>query len=117
MIKNEIAIPQGISRSMLDTFIAYGEIQEGGRSLLTEVTVEIGRFKAVIRPNESQHRGRPHCLIEINETSATFDIVTGNRLAGSLKRWDRTAEKVVKEHSDELIKVWNRTRPDDQKLH
>jgi len=117
MNDEEVTIPKELSRSMLDRFTAYGEIQEDGRSLLAEVTVEIGRFKAVIRPNESQHRGRPHCLIELNETSATFDIVTGDRLAGSLKRWDRTAEKVVKEHSDELMTVWNRTRPDDQKLH
>ena len=117
MNEDQIAIPKELSRSMLDSFIAYGEIQEDGRSLLTEVSVEIGRFKAVIRPNESQHRGRPHCLIEVNETSAVFDIVTGDRLAGTLKRWDRTAEKVVKKHSDELTEVWNRTRPDDQKLH
>ena len=117
MNEDEITIPKELSRSMLDSFTSYGKIQEDGRSLLTEVTVEIGRFKAVIRPNESQHRGRPHCLIEVNEASATFDIMTGDRLAGSLKRWDRTAEKVVKKHSDELMKVWERTRPDDQKLH
>jgi hypothetical protein len=108
--------PDELVRRMYDEFTMFGEIQENGMSLLKEVTVSLDGFRVTIRPNESQHRGRPHCLIAMGEFSATFDIVTGALLAGSLKSWTRTAEKVVKRNSVDLLKVWNDTRPDDQKI-
>lgn len=98
-------------------FATYGPIDEQGRSFLIEVTVELRGFKAVIRPNESQHRGRPHCLIAVDEKSATFDIKTGKRLAGDLGRWNSTAQKVISEESERLMKAWDETRPDDQTLN
>ena len=113
---DEVAVADDLRQRMYDDFRSFGEILPDGRSFLTEVTVTIDNFRALIRPNESQHRGRPHCLIAMGEDSATFDIVTGERLAGSLKSWNRTAEKVVKTHSAELLETWNQTRPDDQKL-
>jgi hypothetical protein len=109
-------VPRDLLERMYGSFVQTGEILENGLSFLKEVSVPIDGFKAVIRPNESQHRGRPHCLIAMGEDSATFDILTGERLAGTLKSWNRTAEKVVKQNSAELLIVWNDTRPDDQKL-
>ena len=109
------ASPELLERVYI-TFTQLGEIQENGLSFLKEVTVALPQFKVVIRPNESQHRGRPHCLIAMGEKSAVFDIVTGELMAGTLKSWNRTAEKAVKLHSPELLEVWNDTRPDDQKL-
>ena len=55
-------------------------------------------------------------MIEANDNSATFDINTGELIAGDLKKLNRTAERVVAEHSEPLLKLWNDTRPDDQKL-
>lgn len=102
--------------SIRDEIVALGEIDEQGRSFLIEVALCLDGFRVVLRPNEGQHRGRPHCLVEANDNSATFDIVTGERLAGDLKKLNRTVEKVIKDHSAELLGRWDETRPDDQKL-
>lgn len=114
---DEIVIDGELLQKIIDRFRSYGPIMENGLSLLTEVKVDLGRFKAIIRPNESKHRGRPHCLIECDEKSASIDIQSGERLAGDLGRWNRTAEKVVLEFSNALLCVWNDTRPDDQKFN
>lgn len=112
----ELEVPFGLRTEIYEDFQKLGEIQADGRSFLKEVTVNIERFRVVIRTNESQHRGRPHCLIQMGEDSGTFDIVTGKLLAGDLKSWTRTAEKVVASHSSQLLDLWTATRPDDQKL-
>jgi hypothetical protein len=116
MMNKDVEIADDLRERMYEDFRSLGEILPDGRSFLKEVTVTIDDFNAIIRPNESQHRGRPHCLIAMGEDSATFDILTGELLAGTLKSWNRTAEKIVKKHSAELLKTWNETRPDDQKL-
>lgn len=113
---DEVRVADDLRQRMYEDFRSFGEILPNGQSFLKEVTVTIDNFSAVIRPNESQHRGRPHCLIAMGEDSATFDIVTGELLAGTLKSWNRTAEKIVKKHSAELLETWDEMRPDDQKL-
>jgi hypothetical protein len=112
----EVQGPDVLAKLIYSDFQSYGQIQEDGLSYLTEVTVSLNNFRVVLRPNEGQHRGRPHCLIEMGEDSATFDIMTGELLAGTLKSWNRTAEKTILRHSAKLKEVWDQTRPDDQKL-
>lgn len=114
---DEIVIDGELLHKITDRFRSYGPIMENGLSLLFEVKFDLGKFKAIIRPNESKHRGRPHCLIEHDEKSASFDIQSGERLAGDLGQWNRTAEKVVLEFSNDLLSLWNDTRPDDQRLN
>lgn len=97
-------------------FVAYGENQDDGRSFLEEVANSLDGLRMIFRPNESQHRGRPHCLVEVSGKSATFDIITGERLAGDIRPLNRTAKRVIEENSEVLVKKWNDTRPDDQKL-
>ncbi len=116
-MERDINVPSELLERIYNSFVSIGEIQENGLALLKEVSVSIGDFKAIIRTNESQHRGRPHCLIAMGESSAVFDIHTGALMAGTLKSWNRTAEKVVKENAALLLDVWNETRPDDQKLN
>jgi hypothetical protein len=89
----DVQMPDEFIARIYATFSQLGEIQENGLSYLKEVTVSLPEFRVIIRTNESQHRGRPHCLIAMGENSATFDIQTGQRLAGNLKSWNRTAEK------------------------
>lgn len=115
-MSDDIEAPEQLRNLIYQTFSQIGEIQENGLSYLKEVTVSLPEFEVIIRTNESQHRGRPHCLIAMGENSPTFDIETGQLLAGTLKSWNRTAEKDVKRHSGTLLQVWNDTRPDDQKL-
>jgi hypothetical protein len=68
-MNNEIEVPPDLREKMYQDFRSYGEILPDGRSFLKEVTVEIDRFDVVFWPNESQHRGRPHCLIKMGEDS------------------------------------------------
>jgi hypothetical protein len=102
--------------SMESEIIALGELDDQGRSFLIEIAIRLDGFRVILRPNEGKHRGRPHCLVEANDNSATFDIVTGERLAGDLKKLNRTVEKVVRNHSDRLLERWDESRPDDQRL-
>jgi hypothetical protein len=116
-MEDELIADDELAKKVVDAFRAYGPILENGLSFLAEVAIRMEGFRIVFRPNESQHRGRPHCLIEMRPKSATFDIKSGELLAGDISPWNRTAEKVVSENTAELMKLWNKTRPDDQKLN
>lgn len=117
MSDDEIQIPSDLRDMMLSAIREYGQIQEDGRSLLNEKQYpEIEDFKVSIFPNENKHPGRPHCQVRIAGMTATFDIQTGERLAGDVKKWERSVQKVLLDHKDGLKKLWYDTRPDDQKL-
>lgn len=96
---------------------AYGQIQENGLSFLTEKTYpEIDQFKVEIFPNEGQHRGRPHCKITTDKGSVTVDLHTFAIIAGTAGPWNHTICKVVKDHQTGLLVLWDKMRPDDQRL-
>ena len=102
---------------MLDTIRAIGRILEDGNSLLIEKRyLGIDDFKVFVYPNESKHRGRPHCEVKIDGKTATFDIETGDPLGENVGRWERTVRKVLLQHQEGLREFWHDTRPDDQKL-
>lgn len=75
-----------------------------------------GKLRIEIWPNESQHRGRPHCRVSKPPKSASFTIPEGELLVGDLRPDEREASKLVQAHSQELLWLWHRMRPDDQKL-
>jgi len=110
-------VPAELDKALRRTFATLGEIMEDGRSFLIErLFDQIKDFRCEIFPNESQHRGRPHCKMTADEKSAVFDIRTGEKLVGDLGRWERTASKAVQLHSAALLDFWIDLRPDDQKL-
>lgn len=67
--------------------------------------------------NESQHRGRPHVAVVLQDgkVSVSLDdppvLLTPHGYRG-----EASALKVVKKHLPALRKLWDDTRPDDQKL-
>lgn len=75
-----------------------------------------GKLRIEIWPNESQHRGRPHCRVSNRSKAASFTIPDGDLLVGDLHPDDREAMKIVRKHGDQLLCLWHRMRPDDQKL-
>lgn len=75
-----------------------------------------GKFRCDIWPNESQHRGRPHCRVSHGERSATFSIPDGVLLAGSLGRHQAEASRTIRLHGSELLQKWDLMRPDDQRI-
>lgn len=75
-----------------------------------------GKLRVEIWPNESQHRGRPHCRVSKPPKAASFTIPDGQLLVGDLRPDEREATKLVQSHGQQLLDLWNRMRPDDQKL-
>ena len=75
-----------------------------------------GKLRYEIWPNESQHRGRPHCKASNREKAANFSIPDGERIVGDLRPDEREASETIQKHGEELLTLWHRTRPDDQKL-
>lgn len=75
-----------------------------------------GRLRIEIWPDESKHRGRPHCRVSNRSKAASFTIPEGDLFVGDLQPDEREAEKLVRTHGDELLRLWHRMRPDDQKL-
>jgi hypothetical protein len=69
-----------------------------------------------IWPNESQHRGRPHCRVSCGSKSATFSIPEGELLVGDIHPNEWEASRTIQQYSEQLLEVWHRMRPDDQKL-
>ena len=80
------------------------------------IALPVPKLRFEIWPNESQHRGRPHCKVSCDGKSATFSIPDGELLVGDLEPNERRAVKAVQLHGEALLKVWYRLRPDDQKL-
>lgn len=75
-----------------------------------------GKLRYEIWPNESQHRGEPHCKVSNKARAATFGIPEGNRKAGDLRPDEAEATKTIRAHGERLLADWYRLRPDDQKL-
>lgn len=74
-----------------------------------------GKLRYEFWPNESQHRGRPHCKVSSGEKAATFSIPEGDLLAGNIRPHETEARKTIRKHADELTRYWRLTRPDDQR--
>ena len=75
-----------------------------------------GPLRFIIWTNERTHRGRPHCLVEYGDKSATFGLPDGELLSGDLRPKEGKARRMVQKYADELLRQWHRSRPDDQRL-
>jgi hypothetical protein len=96
---------------------SMGPTLASGKQMLTErVYKEVDTFKIEVFPNEGQHRGRPHCKVTTDKGAVTVDAKTGEILAGNAGHWTATVCKVVLAHSDGICDLWEKMRPEDQKL-
>ena len=75
-----------------------------------------GKLRIEIWPNESQHRGLPHCRVSNRSKAASFTIPDGALLVGDLRPDEREATMIVRQHGEELLSLWHLMRPDDQRL-
>lgn len=97
----------------LDEFLAD---RLGSPNLLRLVIRLPGKLRYEIWPNESQHRGRPHCKVSYSGQSATFSIPDGVLLAGHLRPHEAEAAKSIRLHGKALMDKWQLMRPDDQRI-
>lgn len=117
MQNDEILLSDDFTELLRSRIRTYGPIREDGFHQLNEqLYPEIDEFRVIFYPNESQHRGRPHCKVVIADKTANYDLNTLEPIVGDLGKWNRTVKKVLKEHKDRLLAFWHATRPDDQKL-
>ena len=75
-----------------------------------------GKLRYEFWPNESQHRGRPHCKVSSGEKAATFSIPEGDLLAGNIRPHEAEARKTIRKYANELTRFWWLTRPDSQRI-
>ena len=91
-------------------------LPNGMRRLDERTYPEIKAFKVLIRANESQHRGRPHCSVETDKGAVSVDIETGEIIAGDAGKWNTPIKRAVIQHQKGLRDLWTKMRPDDQRL-
>ncbi len=111
-----IDVTGDLGKAFLHSMTAKGPDGSSPNMLLEKQYPEIKLFKVSIWPNESQHRGRPHCAVRHDKGQVSVDIMTGEVIAGDPGRWASAIKHAVLQHSSELQELWNSTRPDDQKL-
>jgi hypothetical protein len=61
----------------------------------------------------SREHPPPHFRVTYAGETADFYISNGSKLVGGLKKWERTIRAWHAGHKEQLIEVWNRTRPTD----
>ena len=116
---SEIEVTGDLKAELLRTITQQGpgdNLPGGLRRLDEKQYPEIQNFKVEIWPNEGKHRGRPHCKVTTDKGAVTVDIETGEIIVGQAGKWEVAISKSVKAHKAGLHKMWDETRPDDQKL-
>lgn len=88
----------------------------GWKVMPHRIALPASRLRYEIWPNEPKHRGRPHCKVSRAEKSANFAIPDAELLVGDISPDEREAVRTIRKYGDELLKLWHRMRPDDQKL-
>ncbi len=69
--------------------------------------------------DESKHRGRPHCIVELSrDHRPKIDIATGDVIEGDAGPYWRHLRRFVADEDvrRQLLDIWDETRPDDQRL-
>lgn len=103
----------------LEAELAQAWHDDDATELLTERTSKaVKEFKAVFRSNESQHRGRPHVVAVLRglEVSISLDDPPEVLAPKGKIRGVAAALRVIQENRGSLLKEWDESRPDDQKL-
>lgn len=114
-----VTIPADLAREIdEDLRAALVDESEGGLRRLDEKVVNwISEHRVEIRLNESQHRGRPHVVVVLPDGAISVSLDSPPvLLTPHGYRGEASALKVVKKHLKELRKLWDETRPDDQRL-
>jgi hypothetical protein len=86
-----------------------GPAMDNGLRLLGEelvATLDGLRFQIFSREHPP-----PHFRVTYAGESADFQISDCAKLIGGLRKWERTIRDWHATHKNELIEVWNRTRP------
>ena len=120
-MSKDIASPveDPLRASLLSAVAALGpgdDLPNGTRRLDERTYPEIKSFKVLIRANESQHRGRPHCCVQTDKGDVSVDIETGQIIAGDAGKWNTPIKRAVVQHREGLKALWEKMRPDDQRL-
>ena len=100
------------ARSLAASFAQGPIYDDQGRRFLTEETVATldGGLKVQLF---SREHPPPHFRVFYSGESADFAISDCRKLAGGLAKWERTIRAWHADNKDNLIEVWNRTRPGD----
>jgi hypothetical protein len=109
-----------LQRALGESYRAAGGPRLPPEGLLVEkrvVGLKTG-YPMFVYPNESKHPGNPHVTVIIGKQRVNVTIsqepkvIAGNKNAVGIGQ----VLKAVKEHRVALMKEWDETRPDDQKL-
>lgn len=109
-----------LQQALGESYRAAGGPRVPLESLLVEkrVTgVETG-YPMFVYPNESKHPGNPHVTVIIGKQRINVTICADPKVIAGKKDAVGIGQalQAVKEHRVALMKEWDETRPDDQKL-
>lgn len=114
-----VLIPTGIAEKISrDLMKSLLDEPDNSPRRLDEVWVKcIKELRVEIYFNEGQHRGRPHVAVVLPDGKVSVSLEDPPvLLTPHGYRGEASALKVVKENLLLLRKLWDETRPDDQKL-
>lgn len=109
-----------LQQALGDTYRAVGGPRLPPDGLLVEkrvIGVKTG-YPMFVFPNESKHPGNPHVTVIIGNEKVNVTISEKPKVIAGNKNVVGIGDvlKAVKKHRVELMKEWDETRPDDQKL-
>jgi hypothetical protein len=115
-----LPLPPKLMAELREDFDArQSGIGTGEPELLLEFVVKgIADFRIDLYPNESQHRGRPHCRVHLQDGPINVSlerppiVLAGRRNM----RGEAAALKCVEANLSKILQAWADTRPDTQKL-
>jgi hypothetical protein len=106
-----IPVTPDIIKSLAKDFQCGPIIDDQGRRFLTEDTVEnLAGLKIQIFSNEHPP---PHFRVSYAGETANFSIKDCTKLNGGLLKWERNIREWHAANKDQLIEIWNKTRPSD----
>jgi hypothetical protein len=106
-----VAAPRELARSLARDFTMGPIIDDSSLRFLGEELVDtLDGLKIEIF---SREHPPPHFRVSLAGETANFTIKDCTRLNGGLSKWLRNIRKWHAIHKQELISVWNRTRPSD----
>lgn len=114
-----VPIPPDLAEDIdRDLRAALLEESDDLRRRLDEKHVDwITEHRVEIYLNEGQHRGRPHVAVVLPDGKVSISLDDSPvLLTPHGYREEASALKVVRKHLSRLRKLWDDTRPDDQKL-
>ncbi|MCY0150220.1 hypothetical protein OEG84_21555 [Hoeflea sp. G2-23] len=113
VFSNELEAALTESFESAEQTIAEGPVRLDEKELFLNTS-----FRMFVYPNESKHAGFPHVTVCLQDGKINISAKPDPKVIAGKKglRGEAAAIKAVQDNLSDILKEWEKTRPDDQKL-